>query len=480
MSVARHTAYNLVGAVVPVLVSLVTIPIYLKVIGLDRYGVLAICWVLVGYFGLFEFGLGPAVAQRIATLSAQPAGVRSAVAWGALGLSLALGTLGCLLLWAVAGPLLGAMKGLTPSLSSEARDAVEWLGLLVPLSTTYAVLSGALQGRQQFLVMNIMTSSGNILVGVAPLAAALLQGPALPHLIAALVTARLCIVAALLLACWRRVPLERPAWPSSAILGSLVAFGGWVAAAAALTPVLTSAEKVAIGWMIGAAAVSVYMIPFTLLGRMTVLPQSLASALIPRFATLSPDEVDDFEHRLLASFSRLITPIMLLAMIVLAPFLQLWVGDKLGTQGTPLGMLLIAGIWFNCCTYVPYSRLQGTGRPQLVTKLVALQALPYLLFLILCMKVGHLAGAAFAWSFRMAIEMVLLIVGTGQPRRLLSSIWWQAGVVVIGAAVGFVAPFPDPRGTLLLLALLTGTLVAAFRRIRHIGVYLPILRFVNL
>jgi O-antigen/teichoic acid export membrane protein len=222
------------------------------------------------------------------------------------------------------------------------------------------------------------------------------------------------------------------------------------------------------------------MIPFTLLGRMTVLPQSLASALIPRFATLSPDEVDDFEHRLLASFSRLITPIMLLAMIVLAPFLQLWVGDKLGTQGTPLGMLLIAGIWFNCCTYVPYSRLQGTGRPQLVTKLVALQALPYLLFLILCTKVGHLAGAAFAWSFRMAIEMVLLIVGTGQPRRLLSSIWWQAGVVVIGAAVGFVAPFPDPRGTLLLLALLTGTLVAAFRRIRHIGVDLPMLRFGNL
>ena len=65
MSVARHTAYNFVGAVVPVAVSLVTVPLYLKVIGLDRYGVLAIFWSLLSSLDFISLGMGPAVAQFV-------------------------------------------------------------------------------------------------------------------------------------------------------------------------------------------------------------------------------------------------------------------------------------------------------------------------------------------------------------------------------------------------------------------------------
>src|SRR4051812_31203755 len=60
VSVARHTTYNVVGALTPVVVSLVTVPLYLKTVGLDRYGILNLCWLLVGYFALFDFGMGKA------------------------------------------------------------------------------------------------------------------------------------------------------------------------------------------------------------------------------------------------------------------------------------------------------------------------------------------------------------------------------------------------------------------------------------
>ena len=131
MSIRRNTAYNLLGSVIPLAVSLVTIPIYLNLIGESRYGVLAIAWLLLGYFGLFDLGLGRATAQRIAALRDASGAERAETFWTALAMNLCLGVFGALLMWPVAGYFFGQVFKIDDALRPEMPAAIPWLMLAV-------------------------------------------------------------------------------------------------------------------------------------------------------------------------------------------------------------------------------------------------------------------------------------------------------------------------------------------------------------
>src|SRR6266498_4215417 len=103
MSIKRHTLYNLAGILAPTVVTLFTVPIYLNLIGIDRYGVLVIIWSLFGYVGMLDLGLGRATAQRIAKLQQAEPCERAKTFWTSLALNAAFGVIGGLLFWLVAG-----------------------------------------------------------------------------------------------------------------------------------------------------------------------------------------------------------------------------------------------------------------------------------------------------------------------------------------------------------------------------------------
>ena len=99
MSTAKHVLTNLVGQFLPMLVVLITVPLYIRFIGTERYGVLAVIWSLLGYFGFIDLGFGRAVAQRMARLSGADDSERSDLLWTAVISVLVLGSVGSLLLW---------------------------------------------------------------------------------------------------------------------------------------------------------------------------------------------------------------------------------------------------------------------------------------------------------------------------------------------------------------------------------------------
>src|SRR6202011_3165766 len=99
--------------VVPLLVALVTVPIYIREIGAARYGVLSIVWILLGYFGFFDFGLSRASANALAKLVDAHKEERGKVLVTSLCLNLGLGAAGGVILYCVAGLVLHHILTLT-------------------------------------------------------------------------------------------------------------------------------------------------------------------------------------------------------------------------------------------------------------------------------------------------------------------------------------------------------------------------------
>ena len=95
-ALARNTALNVVGQVVPMLAAVIAIPILIDHLGASRFGVLTLAWAAIGYFNLFDLGLGRALTQIVAARLAGtgPRGELTTVAWTALSLMLLLGV-GC-------------------------------------------------------------------------------------------------------------------------------------------------------------------------------------------------------------------------------------------------------------------------------------------------------------------------------------------------------------------------------------------------
>jgi O-antigen/teichoic acid export membrane protein len=467
---AQATLLNLSGLAVPVLVQLITVPIYIKVIGPERYGVMALVWLLLGYFGAFDLGFGRALASRIAVLRDASPAQGALVFWTGTGLSVAAGAAGGLLLYAAAFWLFGHVFRVPAGLMAETRACLPLIALSLPLVTAISALSGTLQGREAFGAMNLSQLTGNILYQVLPLLAAILVSPSLPGLVLAAIAGRLVTAVMLLMFCRLLVPARGVPAIAAAEIPALLRYGGWVTLTGLISPLLTVFDRFVVGAVGGMAAVTAYTIPFNLAMRMAALPSSLQNALFPRFAAAAAAEARELQARAVKILAGAITPLLLIGLLAVKPFLTLWIGPGFALAAVPVGQILLLGLWANTLAFIPFGFLQSRGRPDLPAKFHVAELLVYAPLLLVLTRQHGVAGAAAAWDIRAGADAVLLFAAVRFLPALLAcwfglvlvlamffwvsadvrmpALYWSVGTALVGISAAWAASvLPDDLKT---------------------------------
>lgn len=409
MSINKHVAANLVGSFVPLVVALATIPIYVRTVGEERFGVLALIWAVLSYFGFLDLGFGRAVTQKLSQLDGADPRQDNELVWTGLATAFVMGLVGGCAIYLAATYLVDRVPLLSPNVHGEALSALWWLILAFPLLLPGTVLIGTLQARLKFVELNAVQIAGGILMQVLPLVLALRGWVELSVLVPAVLAARLAANLALFVLCRRAVPLAGPCLPSRNHLRHLVVYGGWVSVMNILAPLLVTVDRVVIAALSGAKTVTHYTIPYDLVSRGMVISGSFASALFPRMAKLSIEDGRQLALRSAAMLVAVMSPIVALGLALAEPFLGLWVGGPLALLTHRVAEVLLVGVWINCLVIPHHARYMATEGPKLVALIHLLEIPIYLAMLWIGTSRWGATGAAAAWTLRVALDTALLL-----------------------------------------------------------------------
>lgn len=414
MSTKRHTMYNLGGAIAPVLMMLITVPLYIRLVGEARYGVLAIVWVLTGYFSFFDFGLGKATAYAIARHKDAPDEVRAKTFWTALIVNTGFGAAGGLVLLIAAPLLFNRVFNLTPDLRAELAPALPWLALSIPLLTFEGVFTGALTGRERFLLLNVRTIIGTAITQFLPILFVWLLSPSLAVAIPATIFARAISVAMLAAISFRSVPAGfRPMYGGREMMKELMGYGGWVSLSSFLNPLIANLDRFLIASLLTPQAVAHYVVPFQLVTRASVFSNALSSALFPRFARLGAEEARELAWTGIRINATLMAIPCMVGIMIMEPFLALWINPEFAAQSALVGQMLALSLWLNSISLIPFNLLQAQGRPKETTAILVLQVIPFIATAVPAVNALGVVGAALARNVRSLADASMLVQRAG-------------------------------------------------------------------
>ena len=190
-------------------------------------------------------------------------------------------------------------------------------------------------------------------------------------------------------------------------LKSLMHYGGWIWVVTLLASLLDNIDHLIIAAFSGAKELAYYTVPFRLVSRIMVISLSVSAAVFPRLASASSDQAREMALRTTSVLVAIMTPIIIVGLFVVHPFLNLWVGEAFARSSAGVAELILLGVWVNALLTPHRSRLLAANNPNVLVVIYLIEIPIYFLMLWYGITYWGIVGAAAAWSLRLLIDTII-------------------------------------------------------------------------
>lgn len=461
---AKNVIWSLLSVAIPFLVAIVTIPILIEAIGKDRFGLLAISWMFVGYFSLFDFGLGRALTVLVAKyLGEEKCEQIPGLAWTAMIMMALLGLTGFALVYLLTPWLVGSVLNVPVELKPETIKAFYLLSLSIPFVIITVGLRGVIAAYQRFDVLTAIRVPMGIFTFVGPVAV-LPFSLSLYPIVAVLVIGRFIAMLAHIFVLLRTVPaIRRHCSLDTKQLGPLFGYGGWMTISNMVVPLMVSMDRFVIGAVLSMTAVAFYTTPFEIVFRLLVIPTAFVAVLLPAQSTTLAIEKGDERTYSAELFNKGLSyvyitlfPLLLVIAVFSYDGLKLWVGDEFASNGYMVMQWLAVGVLFYGLSLVPFSLVQSAGHADWSAKLHLLELPVYYALLWWVLPEYGILGAAAIWTLRAWVDAIALYIMSLilVPECRVSITRFAFSLVVTVVLFVLAAMFDNPLGKVLFVAVI--------------------------
>jgi O-antigen/teichoic acid export membrane protein len=464
--VVRNSAWNLAGLLIPLPIAIAVVPPLIRGLGEARFGLLTLAWAVMGYFALFDLGLGRATTREVAASLAkkQSAGVGELL-WSSLWAHTLLGIIGFVLFAALAGPLTAAFD-LSAGLEDEFRRAVFYLALSVPVVVVTTAVRGILEGFGRFDVVNAIRLPSSVWTYIAPWAV-MWWTPDVSIIVAFVAAGRLASLLAYAFACASIVPAMRdPLLPTLDALRPMIVLGSWLTVGTVILPMMASWDRFVIGARVSAESVGHYAAPYEVVTKLWVFSGALMGAAFPLFTAAWISDRARLGVLLRHATSALVVAAVPGAIVIIAsaPYLlPLWLGDRFGRETVPLAQWLAGGVAASVVAQSGLTLLQASGRAEWVARVQTAEMLVYAAVSWWAAGRWGATGVAVSWVARAVIDCAILLTAanvltrsSGSPAFAREQLWALSVIpVVTMSAVGWASEVqraPSVQGAIAALA----------------------------
>ncbi len=407
--------------ILPAVISIAIIPILIRFYGENQFGMLMICWSIVGYFNVFDLGIGRAITHIISKKISNGDSEYdiAELIRTTLTVALTLGILGGIILWIISDWFVHNILKIS-EFSEENSSIFLLLAITIPIVIVTTVIRSIFEAQHFFKLTSILRGILGVSIFIGPFVA-IYFGPNLLNAIIALVIVRfiiffihyLILLKSLIIR--KKTPILKIRW-----IVEIFKFSSWVTISNAVGPFLDYMDRFFILSIIGSAAVTYYVVPFDILTRLTFISMSISTVLYPLFS--KSKELIKNEILIALKSSLFIAPILIYPFLITLSafsqeFLTLWINNIFSEKSAIVVCFLSLGLLINSYAQIIFAYLQAVGRANLTAKLHLLEVTPYLIFLVFAISNYGIVGASAAWFLRGFIDLLIMILILGKENK---------------------------------------------------------------